>query len=326
MWSRKEVKAKGKASFKRSYWKAVLVALIIGIIGGGAGAGGGYYGGMNNFSSSDDLNTVKVDLDDLDIDFDGVPKFDIDKIDDLGDIKDAVNDTASSSVMINGVSLDAKDFKDIDSLDDLNDFLEDHGAKPIDIKEADKEAGRAAAIAVFVIALIVFFVCLIISVIGFVMDVFLIKPIEFGCKRFFRKNLEEPAKLSNIVFAFRSHYKNVVKLAFFYNLFITLWTLLFIVPGIIKSYSYRLAPYIIGENPEMNWRQALDESARLMKGNKWRAFVYDLSFIGWGLLSCLTLGFLGIFFVNPYKNSSDAALYEAIRYGNQSAPVVEAAA
>lgn len=325
MWSRKEVKAKGKAAFRRSYWKAVLVALIIAIIGGGFGAGG-YYGGMNNFSSSDDLKTVKVDLDDMDIDFDGVKKFDIDDIDDLGDIKDLITDTSSSSVVINGVSLDAKDFKDIDNLNDLNDFIEDHGGKPIDVKNIGKEAERAAAVAILVIAVIVFIICMIVSVIGFVMDVFLIKPIEFGCKRFFRKNLEEPAKLSNIVFAFRSHYKNVVKLAFFYNLFIALWSLLFIVPGIVKSYSYRLAPYIIGENPEMNWRQALDESARLMNGNKWRAFVYDLSFLGWGILSGLTLGILGIFYVDPYKNSSDAALYEAIRYGNQNAPEVQAAA
>ena len=172
---------------------------------------------------------------------------------------------------------------------------------------------------------IVFIIAMVVSVISFVMDVFLFKPIEFGCKRFFRKNLDEPAKLSNIVFAFSSHYKNIIKTAFFYNLFIFLWSLLFVIPGIIKSYSYRLVPYIMGENPDMNWRQALDESARLMRGNKWRAFVYDLSFLGWGILSALTLGILGAFYVNPYKNSSDAALYEAIRYGGQ-APVETAAA
>ncbi|MCR4670538.1 MAG: DUF975 family protein [Saccharofermentans sp.] len=322
MWSRKEVKAKGKAGFKRSYWKAVLVALIIGIIGGSAGFGGGYVGGLN--SKSKDLETVRVDLDDLDIDFDGLKGFDLDRINDLGDIKDRVSGS-DSEIVINGVTIDSKDFKDIDDLDDLNDFIKDHGGKAIDVDKINREAGRAASFVGLAIMVIVFIIAMVISVISFIMDIFLFKPIEFGCKRFFRKNLDEPAKLSNIVFAFSSHYKNIIKTAFFYNLFIFLWSLLFVIPGIIKSYSYRLVPYIMGENPDMNWRQALDESARLMRGNKWRAFVYDLSFLGWGILSALTLGILGAFYVNPYKNSSDAALYEAIRYGGQ-APVEAAAA
>lgn len=324
MWSRKEVKTKGKAGFKRSYWKAVLVALIIGIIGGSAGFGGGYVGGLNSHNARENIETVKVDLDNMDIDFDGIKGIDTDSIKDFGDIKDIIRDS-DSSVVVNGVSITAKDLKKIDSLDDLNDFLSDHGGKTIDVDKISREASRAFTVAAIVIMVIAFIVGAVLSIIAFVMDVFLFKPIEFGCKRFFRKNLDEPAKLSNIVFAFSSHYKNIIKTAFFYNLFIFLWSLLFVIPGIIKSYSYRLVPYIMGENPDMNWRQALDESARLMRGNKWRAFVYDLSFLGWGILSALTLGILGAFYVNPYKNSSDAALYEAIRYGGQ-APVEAAAA
>lgn len=318
MWSRKEVKAKGKASFKKTYWKAVLVALIIGIVGGGAGAGSGYVGGMNGFANSNSRTekTIPVDMKDLDIDIDGVPHFDADDIKDFTDVKDLVIDNESSSVVINGVPVTSSDLKKIDGFDDLNDFLEDHGADPIDLK-VDKSSAATASIAIAVIMIVVFAIAAFVAVISFLITIFVYNPIEFGCRRFFRKNLDEPAKLSNIFFAFKSNYKNTVKVGFFYTLFITLWSLLFVIPGIIKSYQYRLVPYLIGENPDMNWRQALDESTRLMKGNKWRAFVYDLSFLGWNILSLMTLGIFGLLYVDPYKNSSDAALYEAIRYGNQ---------
>ena len=65
----------------------------------------------------------------------------------------------------------------------------------------------------------------------------------------------------------------------------------------------------------MNFKDALAESKKLMTGNKWKTFVLDLSFIGWDLLSGLTLGILEIFFVGPYKASTDAALYETLKYG-----------
>ena len=71
----------------------------------------------------------------------------------------------------------------------------------------------------------------------------------------------------------------------------------------------------MSENPEMNFRDAQAESAILMKGNKWKSFVLDLSFIGWDILTIMTWGLLEIFFVGPYKASTDAALYESIKYG-----------
>ena len=156
---------------------------------------------------------------------------------------------------------------------------------------------------------------LIITVFALAFKYLLMIPFEYGCRKFFRKNLDEPAKLSNIVYVFDSHYKNIVKTAFLTDLFIYLWSLLFIVPGIIKAYQYRLVPYIMSENPNMSFRDAQAESARLMKGNKWKSFVLDLSFIGWDILSLFTWGILDIFFVGPYKASTDAALYESIKYG-----------
>ena len=76
------------------------------------------------------------------------------------------------------------------------------------------------------------------------------------------------------------------------NLFIALWTLLLIVPGIIKSYEYRMVPYILAENPGMNRKEAFAISKRMMTGKKWATFVLDLSFFGWIFLSIFTCGIL----------------------------------
>ena len=96
------------------------------------------------------------------------------------------------------------------------------------------------------------------------------------------------------------------------DLFLGLWFLLLIVPGIIKSYSYRLVPYLLAEHPDWKGTKAITVSRQWMKGNKWKAFVLDLSFIGWELLSALTCGILGIFYVNQYVQATDAELYRAI--------------
>ena len=97
-----------------------------------------------------------------------------------------------------------------------------------------------------------------------------------------------------------------------YTLFIFLWSLLFVIPGIVKSYSYALVFYIKAENPDMDWRMCLDESESMMQGNKWRLFTLHLSFIGWFLLSMFTFG-IGSFWVNAYLQTSTAVFYEELK-------------
>ena len=83
--------------------------------------------------------------------------------------------------------------------------------------------------------------------------------------------------------------------------------------GIIKAYSYRMVPYILKEHPELSGTKAITLSRQMMNGHKWNAFVLDLSFIGWIILSALTLGILHIFYVGPYIQATDAELYEALK-------------
>lgn len=146
-----------------------------------------------------------------------------------------------------------------------------------------------------------------------VIDVFLLNPLEIGCRRFFYLNLRENADIKELGYVFDKSYKNSVKVMFFMDVKVVLWTLLFIIPGIIKSYEYRLIPYLLAEDTELDSKEAFVKSRELMKGNKWRAFVLDLSFILWNFLSALTFGLVGIFYSNPYQYSTDAAFYQAVK-------------
>ena len=103
---------------------------------------------------------------------------------------------------------------------------------------------------------------------------------------------------------------------FLRDLFIGLWSLLFIIPGIIKSYEYRMVAYILADQPELTRKEAFELSRKMMNGNKWNAFVLDLSFIGWGFLAAITFGILGVFYVNPYIQHTDAALYLKLKEVN----------
>ena len=214
------------------------------------------------------------------------------------------------------------DYSDIYDYDEYDyDDYDDYEGSINDFEQGFKEGmsdyspvGWMATLAIFGITFIIIFILIMTAVI--LMDVFICNPVEVGCKRYFLRNLNEKAQVGNIGYAFDNNYKNITKTMFFRDLYIVLWTLLLIIPGIVKSYEYQMIPYLLAENPQMTKEQAFAESKRMMTGQKWRAFVLDLSFIGWNILSALTLGILGIFYVQPYMDATHAALYEALRYGN----------
>lgn len=164
------------------------------------------------------------------------------------------------------------------------------------------------AIAVFavVFALIVIAIALLIKALVF-------NPLEIGRDRFFYKDLEEDAEIKEVCFAFDRGYKNSVKVMFFRDLYTILWTLLFIIPGIVKAYEYRMIPYILSENPNMDKDEVFAMSKQMMNGNKWKAFVLDLSFILWDILGACTCGILHIFYIEPYKRLTEAGLYQALK-------------
>lgn len=111
-------------------------------------------------------------------------------------------------------------------------------------------------------------------------------------------------------------------LNFLISFFTALWSMLFVIPGIIKSLSYSLAFYVLADNPHMTAREALNESKRMMHGHKMELFVMQLSFIGWYIL-CMFTFFLPIFYVIPYHNTSIANFYQ---YVKQVTPPLQAPA
>lgn len=92
----------------------------------------------------------------------------------------------------------------------------------------------------------------------------------------------------------------------------TLW-MLTIIGGFIKKYSYYLVPYIVAENPDINSLKAIKLSRNMMKGYKWKCFLYEMSFIGWDILSAATAGLSAVFYSNPYKMTTFAEFYAMVR-------------
>ena len=149
-------------------------------------------------------------------------------------------------------------------------------------------------------------------IIGILVGIFVINPIEVGTKRFFLGSLTEDREIKEVLFTFDHGYSNVVKVLFMRDLKIFLWSLLFIIPGIIKSYEYYMIPYLLSENPELTEEEAFRLSRQMMDGQKFEAFVLGFSFLGWDILSGITLGLVGIFYVQPYANLTYAAFYDTV--------------
>ena len=163
-------------------------------------------------------------------------------------------------------------------------------------------------------------VCFII--IALLLSIFLLNPIKLGCQHFFKKNSEAPAEPGEMSYGFKSNYGNVVLTLFLEGLFIVLWSLLFIIPGIVKAYSYRLVPYILSDNPDMQPTEAITKSREMMNGNKWNTFVLDLSFLGWAILGIITLGIVYVLYTQPYICATDAEIYNKLK-GDSEVNTVE---
>ena len=110
------------------------------------------------------------------------------------------------------------------------------------------------------------------------------------------------------LFSYFEHWRTTVATRFLKYLYIFLWMLLLIVPGIMAAFSYSMTDYILAEHPEVTAREAIRRSKEMMKGNRGRLFCLQLSFIGWDILAVLTLG-IGNLWLTPYRQAAQAAFY-----------------
>ena len=162
------------------------------------------------------------------------------------------------------------------------------------------------------------FLC-IVAVVALAFTIFVADPLIVGGKRYFLKaRVNNSTKVGELLEIFKANnWTNIVKIMFLRNLYNALWYLT-IVGGVIKTYEYRMIPYILAEEPTKDKKEAFELSKQMMKGNKWRTFILDMSFFGWNLLSVLTFGLVSIFYVNPYNSATIAELYASLKENNNN--------
>lgn len=122
---------------------------------------------------------------------------------------------------------------------------------------------------------------------------------------------DEKAEISQIFSGF-NNFTTALVANLLITLFIFLWTLLLIIPGIMAAYSYMLTFFILSDDPSLTSSQAISKSKEMMKGYKWKAFFLSCRFIGWAILAILTLG-IGFLWLLPYIGMSFAKFYEDIK-------------
>lgn len=150
-------------------------------------------------------------------------------------------------------------------------------------------------------------------IIALALRILVFYPLEVGGRRYFVQSAQYFDNRGCFRFGFDGrNYTGIISTMFLKGLFNFLWSLLFLIPGIIKFYSYRMVPYILADNPNIGAIRAITLSRNMMRGNKFDMFVLDLSFLGWYLLGTLCLG-IGVFFVNPYAFATEAELYLILR-------------
>ena len=132
--------------------------------------------------------------------------------------------------------------------------------------------------------------------------------IGLGYARFYLNLTGSGESSFETLFSYFPHWKIAAAAQLLQSLYIMLWSLLFLVPGIMAVYSYAMTKYILAENPEMTAKEAIARSKAMMAGNRWRLFCMQFSFIGWEILCILTLG-IGNFVLVPYEEAATAAFY-----------------
>lgn len=184
-----------------------------------------------------------------------------------------------------------------------------------ELKSAAKEQIKGKIGMIFVMTLIIFaiaLVCYFIPLVGSIIS-FVITP-AFSlslCIVYLKLTKKEETAVGDIFSGFnktgRALWLNIL-----ISFFTALWSMLFVIPGIVKSYAYSMAYYVLADNPELTAREALAKSKEMMKGHKWELFVLQLSFFWWYLLSGITFGLAAIY-VTPYISATTANFYNSIK-------------
>ncbi len=154
-----------------------------------------------------------------------------------------------------------------------------------------------------------------VSIIAIIAKAFLGNQVTVGsCNYFFKTQSNQNPNILTIFKTYRERtVLNVAKVTFARDIYLTLWSLAFVIPGIYKSYEYATIDYILAVNPTIDRKHAFDLSRRIMAGHKLELLELRISFLGWIILSTFTCGILNIVYVNPYMRLAEAEFFIYVR-------------
>ncbi len=283
MWTRQELKQNARNLLKGFYWKAVVAALIMSFLAGGVNGGVFSYKNSwdkyrhdfnnNNSSQSSDYD---FDFDDYDFDFD------------VGYQKKMSQPTLANTAQPT---------------------LANTAQPAMEITTQDANTAASEYDSLYAVAgIFVFFMAIVATVIAFVYCTFVQAPIMVGYYKFHYDARYGNAEIGRVFSIFGSgSYLNVCKTMFSMYIRVFLWSLLFVIPGIIKSYEWALVPYIMADNPKLSKERAFEISSRTMEGEKMNYFILQLSFIGWAILASIVP--VGTIFLLPYTTATYMEFY-----------------
>ena len=290
MWKRKELKTKAKQVVKKNYWTAILVCFIIALLTGEFGTSIiGIWQGEDTINPDLISDTQKIIEENIDL-----PK--INKIDQISVIVEEKFQKTLNDFQLNVIqSLEAN----------LNNIIKPQKFifKIYDAMQSFRIDKDKLAISLIIMAIL-----------SYAFTIFIADPLIVGGRRYFLKARKtKDTKVTTLGEIFKKErWLNITQIMFLRNIYNALWYLT-IIGGVIKTYEYRMIPYIIAENPSIQRNKAFKLSKQMMKGNKWKTFVLDLSFFGWNFLSVLTFGILSLLYVNPYNSATFAELYSTLK-------------
>lgn len=293
MWKRKELKSRAKKSIKKNYWTAIVVCFLIALLTGEFGSSI-----MGIFQTEDSMDPYYIithpnavlegNEEQKENDF---YKQQEEIVKELEQKKDSLNNT----------QLKVYNFIEtyLDSITKSQKFI---------FKISDAVKSFIAEKDVLGIGLII------LSIISVAFSIFIANPLIVALRRYFiMARKKQNTKINVVLDIFKKEsWLSITITMLLKDIFTILWFLT-IIGGFIKMYEYAMIPYIIGDKTNIKWKEAFNISKQMMKGNKWKLFVLDLSFIGWEILSLFTFGLLNILYVNPYKIATNVELYEVLK-------------
>jgi uncharacterized membrane protein len=294
LWKTKDIKKSGRNILKNNFSTLVMVSLFLTLIfGGSIGNRTGYSVFTEAFEQIQNVQNYRQTKSEKEVIKDSLDKILSQYL--SGNMNGFIKEYNEKNNVYSGFMFSAFNFIS-NSEAEIQNFV-----KSISEDESKIHAARAA--------LIIF------TSIGIFIRILLINPISVGEKRLFLESIYyKKTKLWAITYPFKlkkKRYKKTAETMLTVRFYQLLWNIT-IIGGAIKHYSYLMVPYIIAENPHIDAKDAIKMSQLMMNGNKWKAFLTDLTFLGWEVLNILTLGLVGLYY-SPYYMATYAALYAELR-------------